>query len=243
MTKHITQTYQILDEIAHVRQRTGIYAGSIITQKSTEWIFDNNTNKMIKKEIEYIPAFIKIVSEILDNSIDEYKRHPDVLTQIKVSIKNNTITIQDNGSGIPVEIHPETNQYIAEMVFSNLRAGSNFNDDEDQSLIGTNGIGSTLSSILSSHFKVESCDGKKSYKQEFWNGLRERSEPVIAKYDKHGTKTTFTPDYEFFKLDGLTQGHFDKIYKKVIDAAACNPKVKFYFNDELIKIKSFDEIG
>mgnify|MGYP003351494109 CR=1 FL=1 len=56
--------------------------------------------------------------------------------------------------GIPVVIHEQTGTYIAETVFSNLRAGSNFNDDEDQSLIGTNGVGSTLTNVLSTNFKI-----------------------------------------------------------------------------------------
>ena len=136
MTKHIQQTYQVLDEIEHIRKRTGMYAGSTSLQTSQEWVFNPTTKKMEKREISYIPAFIKIFSEILDNAIDEGKRAPDVLNQIKVDITFNEISVQDNGRGIPVEIHEQTGTYIAETVFSNLRAGSNFNDDEDQSLIG-----------------------------------------------------------------------------------------------------------
>jgi DNA topoisomerase-2 len=241
MTKHIQQTYQVLDEIEHIRKRTGMYAGSVSIQSSLEWILDESTGKMVKKEISYIPAFIKIFSEILDNAIDEGKRAPDTLNQIKIDISFDEISISDNGRGIPVQIHEQTKTYIAETVFSNLRAGSNFNDDEDQSLIGTNGVGSTLTNVLSSSFKVESCDGKQKLTQNFWNGMRERSEPEIKSFTKNGTKITFTPDYEFFKLYGMDQYHADKIYKKVIDAAACNLNIKFYFNGNLIKFKSFDD--
>ena len=145
-----------------------------------------------------------------------------MLFRSKVDIAFDEISVQDNGRGIPVEIHEQTGTYIAETVFSNLRAGSNFNDDEDQSLIGTNGVGSTLTNVLSSNFKIESCDGKKKLTQDFWNGMRERSEPKIKEYSKNGTKITFTPDYEFFKLGNLDSDHFSKIQKKVIDAAASN---------------------
>ena len=241
MTKHIQQTYQVLDEIEHIRKRTGMYAGSTSLQTSQEWVFNPTTKKMEKREISYIPAFIKIFSEILDNAIDEGKRAPDVLNQIKVDITFNEISVQDNGRGIPVEIHEQTGTYIAETVFSNLRAGSNFNDDEDQSLIGTNGVGSTLTNVLSTNFKVESCDGKQKLTQEFWNGMRERSEPKVKEFSKNGTKITFSPDYEFFKLSNLDPDHFLKIQKKVIDAAANNLDIKFYFNNELIKFKSFDD--
>lgn len=240
--KHIQQTYQVLDEIEHIRKRTGMYAGSTSLQSSQEWILNTKTQKMEKKEISYIPALIKIFSEILDNAIDEGKRASTVLNQIRIEVKNDTISIQDNGRGIPVLIHEQTGTYIAETVFSNLRAGSNFNDDEDQSLIGTNGVGSTLTNVLSTEFHIESCDGTKMLKQDFWNGMRERSEPEIHSSNKHGTKVTFTPDYEFFRLlCGLDKDHISKIYKKVIDAAASNLEIKFYFNGELIKFKSFDD--
>jgi len=240
MTKHIQQTYQVLDEIEHVKKRTGMYAGSTAIQTSLEWIYSPKEKLMQKQEIAYIPAFIKIFSEILDNAIDEGKRSTSLDT-IKVDISFDEISISDNGRGIPVEIHEKTGKYIAETVFSNLRAGSNFNDDEDQSLIGTNGIGSTLTNILSSNFRIESCDGKKKFTQDFWEGMRERSEPTIKAFTTNGTKITFTPDYEFFKLNGMDNDHKSKIYKKVIDAAANNLNVNFYFDGELIKFKSFDD--
>jgi DNA topoisomerase-2 len=241
MTKHIQQTYQVLDEIEHIRKRTGMYCGSTSVQTSQEWVLNNTTKKMEKRDISYIPAFIKIFSEILDNSIDEGKRAPDTLTQIKVDITFDEISVQDDGRGIPVVLHEQTGTYIAETVFSNLRAGSNFNDNEDQSLIGTNGVGSTLTNVLSTNFKIESCDGKKKLTQDFWNGMRERSEPIIKDFTKNGTKITFTPDYEFFKLSGLDADHILRIQKKVIDAAANNLNIKFYFNGELIRFRSFDD--
>ena len=241
MTKHIQQTYKVLDEIDHIRQRTGMYAGSTTSQTSLEWVFNSETKKMEKRSISYIPAFIKIFSEILDNAIDEGKRASTVLDTIKVDLTFDEISVSDNGRGIPVEIHEQTGTYIAETVFSNLRAGSNFNDDEDQSLIGTNGVGSTLTNVLSTNFKIESCDGKQKLTQDFWDGMRERSEPKIKEFTKNGTKITFTPDYEFFKLNSLDADHTHKIYKKVIDAAASNLNIKFYFNNTLIKFKSFDD--
>ncbi len=244
MSKKIEQTYKVLDEISHVRSRTGMYAGSTSIQDSEEWIYNQDLKKMERKMIHYIPAFIKIFSEILDNAIDESKRAPDVLTSIRIEIDKTTgeISVQDNGRGIPVEIHPQTQTYVAETIFSNLRAGSNFNDEEDQSLIGTNGVGSTITNILSSSFKIDSCDGKKRFKQEFFEGMRRKSEAKISTFDKHGTKISFTPDYEFFKLpNGIDDDHILKITKKVIDASGCNPHIKFYLNGERIQIKNFSD--
>jgi DNA topoisomerase-2 len=242
MTKHIEQTYQVLDEIDHIRKRTGMYAGSTSIQTTDEWVYNVDTKKMERKTLSVIPAFIKIFSEILDNAIDESRRAPDVLDSIRVEIGDDgIISVIDNGRGIPVEIHSQTNKYIAETVFSNLRAGSNFNDEDDQMLIGTNGVGSTLTNILSTSFKIESCDGKKLFRQEFFKGMRERTEPKIRDHDKNHTRITFTPDYEFFKLAGLDVDHKLRMIKKVVDAAATNPKVKFYINGDRIMTRSFDD--
>lgn len=241
-TKHISQTYQVLDEIDHIRKRTGMYAGSISAETLVTNVYIAESKKMELYEINVIPALIKIFSEILDNAIDEGRRAPDTMDSIRVEFDDDgSISVTDNGRGIPVEIHPQTGKYVAETVFSNLRAGSNFNDDEDQQLIGTNGVGSTLTNVLSTSFKIESADGKQLFRQEFQNGMRERSEPKVRPHDKHYTKITFTPDYAFFKLDGLDEDHKLKMAKKVVDAAATNPKIKFYVNGERIMIRNFSD--
>ena len=242
MAKTIEQTYQVLDEIDHVRRRCGMYAGSTTIETTPQWVYNTETKKMENREISVIPAFIKIFSEILDNAIDESRRAPDVMESIRVELhEDGSISVTDNGRGIPVEVHAQTGKYIAETVFSNLRAGSNFNDEDDQQLIGTNGVGSTLTNILSSSFKIESADGKNLFRQEFTKGMRERGEPKVKPHDKHYTKITFTPDYEFFKLDGLNEDHKLRIIKKVVDAAATNPSVKFYVNGERIMTRNFDD--
>ncbi len=242
MTKTIEQTYQILDEISHIRLRTGMYAGSTSLETSQQWIYDVETKKMLQRELSVIPAFIKIFSEILDNAIDEARRAPDVLDSIRVEInEDGSMSVLDNGRGIPVEIHSGAGKYVAETVFSNLRSGSNFSDDEDQQLIGTNGLGSVLTNVLSTSFKIESCDGKKLFKQEFTKGMRERGEPKIKPHDKNHTKITFTPDYEFFQLKGMDEDHKLRIIKKVVDAAATNTGVKFYVNGERILTRNFDD--
>lgn len=242
MKKTTVSDYKLLSDIEHCRARPSMYAGSTELATSQEWIYDPSVKKMLKREVSYIPAFVKIFSEILDNAIDEHRRAPELLDSIRVEFTTaGEISISDNGRGIPVELHPQTGKYIAETVFSNLRAGSNFNDEEDQQLIGTNGVGSTLTNIFSKHFRVESCDGKKMFRQDFFDGLTRRSEAVISTHSKAHTKITFTPDYEFFKLDGLSTDHTLKMTKKLADAAACNPKVKFYVNGERIEVKNFGD--
>jgi DNA topoisomerase-2 len=236
----IEQQFRKLDEIEHVRQRPGMYVGSIAMSEGLQWVYNPQSKKMEKKQISYNPGLVKIFSEILDNSIDEHKRNPTRLDVIKVDINDDgSIAIYDNG-GIPVEFHKDVGQYVPEMIFSELRAGSNFNDEDDQSLIGTNGVGSCLTNILSTSFHIETCDGKKIFKQEFTNGMRNRTEPTVKSHVKNFTRITFTPDYEYFKTT-LSEDNKLKIIKRVIDSAGTNSGIKFYLNGEKINIKSFED--
>lgn len=238
--KKVEQQYKLLDEIEHVRQRPGMYVGSIVPTEQEQWI--HHGGRFEKRIISYNPGLFKLFCEILDNSIDEHKRKPEKLDVIKVDIDRatGTISIYDNG-GIPVVIHSETKQYIPTMIFTNLRAGSNFEDTEDQSLIGTNGVGSTLVCVLSQRFEIETADGNKKLHQVITNGLRNIGEPKITKCAKGYTKITFLPDYEYFGEPGLTEGNYQKMVKRVYDCAGCNPKIKFELNGEKINIKSFKD--
>jgi DNA topoisomerase-2 len=232
--------FRVLDEIEHVRKRCGMYAGSAVFEKHEEMILDSSIGKMVTKELNYVPAFVKIFSEILDNSIDEHRRAPKKLDTIKVEVKDDgTISVHDNGRGIPVQIHAQTKKYVAETVFSNMRAGSNFDDDVDQQLIGTNGVGSTLTNILSTEFNIESADGEQVFKQTFKDGMRKRLEPSVMPSDKNYTRITFKPDYEFFKMAGMDDDHKSKIYRRLLDSAACNQNVKFYFNGQRVPVTTF----
>jgi len=115
--------------------------------------------KMVLSEYRFNPALIKMFDELISNSVDEHKRSGSV-TEIRVDISplTNEIRISDNG-GIPVEKHPEYKQYIPEMVFGEMRAGSNF-DDEERIGVGLNGLGAVLVAIFSKEFKVVTADGR-----------------------------------------------------------------------------------
>jgi DNA topoisomerase-2 len=127
------------------------------------------------------------------------------------------------------------------MIFSTLRAGSNFNDDDDQrTWVGTNGVGSTVTNIFSTKFKVETADGKKKFLQTYTNNLDKMSEPSIRSIKQSYTKITFLPDYEKLNTT-LHDGNYAKLLKRVYDIAGCNPKLKVTLNGKLIRIKSFKD--
>jgi DNA topoisomerase-2 len=228
--------FQKLSDIDHVIKRPGMYIGSIKPHTSKKFLF--NGGQMTQEEITYNPGFLKIFDEIITNSVDENKREGSKLDTIKVTIKDNRITIWDNG-GIPVI--EQDGEWIPEMIFSNLKAGSNFDDTESRTGAGTNGVGSTLTNIYSSEFKISTCDGKNHFTQTFTNNMRERGEPKVKRNKINHTEISYLPDYEKFGIDGLDDSHYRLIHKRVIDVAGCNPDIKVFFNDDEIKIKSFED--
>lgn len=138
----IDQKYQKLTDVEHVLLRPGMYIGSIKTHTEECWVPQGD--EYVLREVTYNPGFLKLFDEIISNSVDEHKRNPK-LNRIRATINahSHEIQIEDNG-GIPVEIHGKYNEWIPEMIFSNLKAGSNFDDTEERTVVGTNGVGSVI---------------------------------------------------------------------------------------------------
>ena len=236
----VDKKFKKLDDIDHVILRPGMYIGSIKPHKSNKWLL--NENKMSQSEITYNPGFLKIFDEIVTNSVDESKREGSKLNTIKVTIDQSTgyINIWDNG-GIPVVKHTQHKEWIPEMIFSNLKAGSNFDDTESRSWAGTNGVGSTLTNIYSKKFTVTTCDGKNHFTQTFSDNMRKRTAPKVKKSTKNHTEINYLVDFDKFGLTGIDNEHYRMIEKRVYDIAACNTGLKIYFNGKLINFKSFED--
>lgn len=235
----LSSKYQKLTDEQHVLQRSGMYIGSKKPNIDTKWIISDD-NKMIQKEMTHIPGFIKLFDEIITNSIDESKREGSKLNTIKVTFDGDKIIVWDNG-GIPVVMHDEYDEYIPQMIFSHLKAGSNFNDDEQRSWAGTNGVGSTLVNIFSTEFKVVTADGKNQFTQVFKNNMSESSKPIIKPSTKNFTEISWITDFKQFDMDGIDSDHLQMLEKRVYDLAGTTPGVKIYLNGKLINFKSFDD--
>lgn len=229
--------YKKLTDIEHVRIRPSMYIGTIETVTRLEWVIrDNNT---VQEEVTYSPGIVKLFDEVVTNCVDEHIRSRSV-TKIEVVINRLTgeISIGDNG-GIPVKKHPEHNVYIPELIFSELRAGSNF-DDEDRMGGGMNGLGASLVNVYSDLFIVETCDGVNYFRQEYSDGMHKKGKPFIEPGKKKGTTITFLPDYEYFNTS-LDDGNIDRITKRVYDIAGCNPGIAVYLDGHRITHNTFEK--
>lgn len=232
--------YQILSEIDHILQRPGMYIGSVVTETSMQYVLEDN--KFIQKEVRMNPGLLKIFDEILSNSLDESKRKGTKLTTIKVDINKyeGTISIYDNG-GIPVEIMEGTKEYIPSICFSKLRAGSNFDDTENRTWVGTNGIGSCATNIMSTLFEVETADGKNKFSEYWTDNMKKHSHVKVCKTIQHYTRVTYTPELSRFGMSEIDNDTIKLIEKRVYEAAGCNPNLNVYFNGKKIQINSFKD--
>lgn len=234
--------YKKLTDVEHVLLRPGMYVGSI--KHKTEDIPVLVEGKFSTQSITYNPAFLKIFDEIVSNSVDEHRRNPKKLNQLDVLInpEKGAILVRDNG-GIVVERHPEHDEWIPELIFSNLKAGSNFDDSEERLVAGTNGVGSTLTNIFSKAFRVKTCDGKREFSQQFINNMTDKQEAqVTPTKSKQGyTEIAFMPDFERFEMTTIDADHMLMLEKRVIDLAACNPKLKVTFNGKDHTFNSFED--
>lgn len=142
LNKTIEETFKKLSPREHVLHRPNMYIGNTQLINDDMWVFDFDKNQITKKQITFSPAFLKIFDEVLTNALDHSCRDLTV-SQIKITIDKNTneITIYNNGHGIPVVIHKEYNIYVPQLIFGNLLSSSNYDDDEERKVAGTNGIG------------------------------------------------------------------------------------------------------
>eukprot|EP01102_Stenamoeba_stenopodia_P016274 TRINITY_DN566_c1_g4_i1.p1 TRINITY_DN566_c1_g4~~TRINITY_DN566_c1_g4_i1.p1 ORF type:complete len:1163 (-),score=255.03 TRINITY_DN566_c1_g4_i1:273-3761(-) len=235
--------YQKLDQREHVLKRPDTYVGSIEKKEDEFWVFDAGVG-MVNRKVEFVPGLYKIFDEILVNAADN-KQRDDSMDAIKVEIsrEDNTISVWNNGQGIPIAIHAKEKIYIPDLIFGTLLAGANFDDEEKKVVGGRNGYGAKLANIFSTEFTVETSDStvKKKYKQVWKNNMQEKTEPKITSYSGNDyTKITFKPDLKKFGMTELDKNTIALFTKRVYDIAGCNPTVKVSLNGERVgPMKSF----
>jgi DNA topoisomerase-2 len=241
----ITDRYQVKSDIEHILLKPGMYVGS--AQLIDDDMYIMVEDLIIKRSIRYIPALQRLYEEILLNAFDQTVRDGTDCTEIHVSIdaETSTITVHNNGQGLPVLLKEEVSCYIPEMVFGMLRSGSNYSDDE-RITGGTNGLGAKLANIFSTSFKLETADAdrKKLYVQEWSNHMSEKTKPKITALGrkKPYTTVTFQPDLSYFKIDCLSPDMIALMKKRLVDIGfASHSKIKTFYNGEPITIKRTED--
>ena len=204
-TKYDENQIQVLEGLEAVRKRPGMYIGSTSSA-----------------------GLHHLVYEIVDNSIDEALA--GYCTEIKVDINpDNSVTVDDNGRGIPVGIHPQEGIPTVQVVLTILHAGGKFGGGGYKVSGGLHGVGSSVVNALSEKLEVEVSDGKHIHYQSYERGKPTCELKVIGDTDRTGTKITFKPDLEIFETLIFD---YDVLLKRLREQAFLNKGIKILFTDK-----------
>ncbi|MGD9679306.1 MAG: DNA topoisomerase (ATP-hydrolyzing) subunit B, partial [Vulcanibacillus sp.] len=174
-----------------------------------------------------------LVYEVVDNSIDESLA--GFCTSIILTInQDNSITVEDNGRGIPVDLHPTENKPAAEVVMTILHAGGKFDNDSYKVSGGLHGVGVSVVNALSRKLYLEIRRENKFYCQTYEYGKPVTNLKFVSKSDNRGTKITFWPDETIFET---TIFSFDVLSKRMRELAFLNAGVKITVNDDRFEKK------
>ncbi|KAK3324678.1 DNA topoisomerase [Cercophora scortea] len=239
--KSATDTYQKLTQLEHIIKRPDTYIGSVERADQKMWVYNKTEGLMENRTVSYVPGLYKIFDEILVNAADNSQRDSS-MTFLKVTIDAGTgeICVENNGKGIPVEMHEKEKCYVPELIFGHLLTGSNYDDDEKKTVGGRNGYGAKLTNIFSTKFTIElqdSTNGKR-YKQTWTNNMSNMEKAKITTNKTSDfVRVTFLPDYKRFGMESGIDADLEALfYRRVYDLAGTMSGVKVWLNGEHLKL-------
>ena len=184
-----------------------------------------------------------LINEVVDNSIDEALAGH--CTDIHITLEaTGAVTIEDNGRGIPIDIHKTENKPALEVVLTKLHAGGKFDKRTYKVSGGLHGVGVSCVNALSSYFLVRVFRNGNVYEMIFNQGEAKGKMAIVGSTSKRGTLISFIPDYSIFKQ--VQEFKYDIIAERIRELAFLNPSITIYIHDhreeEYIK-KSFHYDG
>merc|ERR1712051_741690 len=123
-------------QLEHILLRPDTYIGSVQPLTEKMWVYDEATEQIVNREINFTPGLYKIFDEVLVNAADNKQRDKKMDTiRIDIDKEKNEIKVYNNGKGIPIVHHKDEKMYVPTMIFGHLLTSSNFNDEEEKKLL------------------------------------------------------------------------------------------------------------
>lgn len=226
-----------LSDREHIIKRPSMYIGSVSNEESQETVFSNNV--ATAKTLTYPPGLIKIINEVIDNSVDVILK-TKVGDEVRVIMEAEGVSVIDNSAGFPSPKDGEEPPVVTAL--GNARAGSNFNDEDNIGQIGTNGVGAFATNCFSTEFFAKTMNEKHVMLAKWKNNAEFNGFEILPNGSKQtGTTVSFLPDFAKFGIDKITEDMKEVIYSRLVMLALTYPNIKFKFNGVLIKTKSIEK--
>lgn len=243
------QDFEALSGVQQIIKRPQMWVGSM--SPATQKMFMIGQTGVEYKEVTYIPAFRKIIDEVLDNSVDALVKYNHAKGKVKVVIDEGWVYIEDNGPGIPVirkdikditdnrmsdeEKKKISETYLPEIAWTRLFSGSNFKDSADKTTVGSHGLGSKCTSIFSKKFVGISDDGKKLCKVVAKNNL-ETVQTEVSESKERGVRIKFVPDFAKFGMEKVEPVYIELMRQRLVCLGITFPGIKFSLNGKQVNV-------
>jgi DNA topoisomerase II len=239
----------------HIKEKS-MWLGTKNIGKYEEWVLNSADKVFSKLELEYSPALLKCFWELTCNAIDASIKNKNV-KNISLGFNRETgvFYIYNDGGGIPVKFDKRVDQWLPEAIATNPFSGSNLKANKDRRTGGTNGLGLKLCNFFAKRLYLESNDGENMFSQEYSNRMKDKSEPIVSKWNdlkkkdqKAHVYIEFEPFWKGFTYDAagpneLQMEHLETLVQTMAyqTAAYVRKGVIVKYNDEKVPINTLQD--
>ena len=221
----VASKYQRLSQLEHILQRSDTYVGSKQPAATVGYVVDDPASGcVVEREYTHVPALYKVYDEVLVNAADNAVQGGTTVVEISVLQAEGRLVVKNNGDSVPVVLHPEHDMYVPELVFGHLLTSSNYDDTQQRTTGGRNGMGGKLACVFAREFRVHAADHHRGLQMTLtWQDNMARKvvkAPTAYKAKTTGfTEVSWRPDFAKLNCAGLDADAVALFVRRAYDLA------------------------